>query len=200
MNNNNQNQQTEQQTEMFLDGTRYVKYQGTQDAPEWFPDTITEDGMTFILDERYNRFQYYPIGENLKKEDITDEMRQKVLNEVYEAEQNQVDEDVLTVWEDEEEERAYHLNGMYATARLEYLQNNKPELYEQMKADNTLEEHLIAINKKAEEYEEELVSIWARHDKTDEQLKATDQMEWIRRMNSYKMSAQEAAFEMIVYI
>lgn len=189
-----------QQNEMLLDGVRYVRYQGTQDAPEWFADTITEDGTTYILDERYNRFQYYPIGQNLKKEDITDEMRQKVLNEVYEAEQNRVDEDVITVWEDEENERAYHLNGMYATARLEYLQNNKPEIYEQMKADNTLEEHLIATNRQAEAYEEELVSIWARHNNTNEQLKATDQMEWIRRMNSYRMSAQEATYEQIIYI
>lgn len=37
---------------------------------KWYPDTIHEDGKTYILDERPDRFQYYEMSQGESRESV----------------------------------------------------------------------------------------------------------------------------------
>lgn len=37
---------------------------------KWYPDTIHEDGKTYILDKRPDRFQYYPMEKGQSREEV----------------------------------------------------------------------------------------------------------------------------------
>lgn len=45
-----------------------------------------------------------------------------------------------------------------------------------------------------------MVSHWAKLNGVDENLKTTNQMEWVGRMNNYRMMAEEVVLKEIVYM
>ena len=54
-----------------------------------------------------------------------------------------------------------------------------------------LKEHIEDIDRQAEEMFSQLVDRMKQAEGVTEQLKATDQMEWVRRMNSIRGRAEE---------
>ena len=60
-------------------------------------------------------------------------------------------------------------------------------------------QHLAEIDEACEERMELLTSQMARQEGVTEALKAADQMEWVRRMNSIRNRAEEIVLSELVY-
>ena len=69
-----------------------------------------------------------------------------------------------------------------------------------MKTKGTLHEYLVEIDKQVEEMFSQLVKQLAERDGITEALKATDQMEWVRRMNNVREQATEIVNDELIYI
>ena len=62
-----------------------------------------------------------------------------------------------------------------------------------------MNDHLADIDKQAEEMFSQLVKQLAEKDGITEALKATDQMEWVRRMNTVREQAMEMVNSELIY-
>jgi len=89
--------------------------------------------------------------------------------------------------------------GKYGLLRETYLQEHKNHLYMSLYLSGKLNQHLLEINEQAQTQVDQLVARWAKLNGCDETLKATDQMEWVGRMNNYKMMAEEIVLRDIIY-
>ena len=85
------------------------------------------------------------------------------------------------------------LNGIGILGRrhYDYLRKNKPTVINVMRMNGTLNDYLKSVNAEAEEMLFQLVKQMAKAEGVTEQLKATDQLEWVRRMNSIRNRAEE---------
>ena len=97
-------------------------------------------------------------------------------------------------------EEEYVWVGKYGLLRKSYIEEHKNHLYISLYLSGKLNQHLLEINEQAQAQVEQLVTHWARLNGCDETLKATNQMEWVGRMNNYKMMAEEIVFKEIIYI
>lgn len=59
--------------------------------------------------------------------------------------------------------------------------------------------HLAEVDTACQEYLETLLPQMMQHEGVDETLKACDQMEWVRRMNSIQNRAEEILLNELVY-
>lgn len=89
--------------------------------------------------------------------------------------------------------------GKYGYLRLSYLKNHKKGKYELMKINCTLRKHLIEIDIQAKEKVKLLVKQLAEQNNINEELKATNQMTWVRSMNNIKNCAEEIILREFIY-
>ena len=66
--------------------------------------------------------------------------------------------------------------------------------------NGTLYTHLAEINKQAEDMFSELVNQMKTRVGITEQLKADNQLEWIRRMNNIRSRANEIIYNELIYV
>ena len=92
-----------------------------------------------------------------------------------------------------------HPIGKYGRMRKKYLAEYRPVLYEAMILNGTLWDHLSEIEKTSNERMEHLTAAMAKSYGVTEALKAADQMEWVRRMNSIRHRAEETILHELVY-
>lgn len=64
---------------------------------------------------------------------------------------------------------------------------------------DTLDDHLHEIDSEAQFHFNTLLPLYCERYNVTEELKATDQMEWIRRMNNIVNAIEEIVFNRIVY-
>lgn len=89
--------------------------------------------------------------------------------------------------------------GKYGRMRKDYLKNHRPTLWNRFILRDMLSEHLCEIDNKANARFDDLLSLYAERYGITEQLKATDQMEWVRRMNNIVSAVEEIILTEIVY-
>ena len=89
--------------------------------------------------------------------------------------------------------------GKYGRMRRSYLKEHRKVLYTNLTVSGTLFEHLAEIDRSCNERMENIVSAMAKQEKVTEVLKATDQMEWVRRMNNIRNRAEEIVLTELVY-
>lgn len=89
--------------------------------------------------------------------------------------------------------------GKYGRMRRSYLKEHRKILYNNCVVEGTLFEHLAEIDQACNERMETIVSAMAKQEGVTEALKAADQMEWIRRMNSIRNRAEEIVLAELVY-
>ena len=90
--------------------------------------------------------------------------------------------------------------GMYGRMRFTYLKDHRRVLFVNLLTSGKLNEHLCEVDEQAKIMVEEIVHDMANRDKTDESLKATDQMKWVGRMNNYRACAEEMVLNELVYV
>ena len=92
----------------------------------------------------------------------------------------------------------YHV-GKYGRMRHRYLKEHRKVLFAIMLTNETLAKHVADIDTACRERLAVLIPAMAKQEGVTEQLKATDQMEWVRRMNSIKDRAEEIVLQELVY-
>lgn len=88
--------------------------------------------------------------------------------------------------------------GRFWRQRKRFLKEHKPRLYMELALNDSLNEHLVGINKEAKEQIEFVTEQLAKAEGVTEELKENDQLEWVRRMNSCRARAEESVIRKIV--
>ncbi len=88
----------------------------------------------------------------------------------------------------------------FGLMRKSYLENHRRGIYSGLLLSGELKKHLLMIQEQAEERFDLLVEQMAKREGVTEQLKAQDQMLWVKKMNSIRMRAEEIVREEIIYI
>lgn len=89
--------------------------------------------------------------------------------------------------------------GKYGRMRRSYLKEYRKILYNNYVLEGTLFKHLAEIDQACNERIENIVSAMAKQEDVTEALKAADQIEWVRRMNSIRNRAEEIVLHELVY-
>ena len=89
--------------------------------------------------------------------------------------------------------------GKYGRMRRSYLKEYRKILYNNYVLEGTLFKHLTEIDQACDERIENIVSAMAKQEGVTEALKAADQIEWVRRMNSIRNRAEEIVLHELVY-
>ena len=84
--------------------------------------------------------------------------------------------------------------------RLKHLRENKEVLYMTMLMNGTLKDHLEEVDKFAEDMFDQLVMQLKKQERITENLKATNQMEWVQRMNNIRSRAEEIVYQELIYV
>ena len=84
--------------------------------------------------------------------------------------------------------------GKYGRMRKHYLKEHRRVLYTNLLVNGKLFRHLAEIDQSCEEQLELIIQRMAKQEGVTEMLKAVDQMEWVRRMNSIRSRADEIVF------
>ena len=90
--------------------------------------------------------------------------------------------------------------GKYGRMRLSYLKEHRKILYTNYVTEDTLSKHLSEIDQACNKHMEIIVPAMAKQEDVTEALKADDQMEWVRRMNSIRNRAEEIVLREVVYV
>ena len=88
--------------------------------------------------------------------------------------------------------------GRWGRMHRVYLETEHPGLYDRMILNGTLDRHLADAEARAQAMLELLTRRMAKQEGITESLKASDQMEWVRRMNSIRSRAEEVVREQII--
>lgn len=105
----------------------------------------------------------------------------------------------LIAGDDEPEERQTPI-GIWGKRHHEYLRRNKRITLSSLQISGKLNGYLADIDRQAEEMFELLVNQMAAAEGITEQLKATDQMVWVGRMNNIRNRAIEIVNSEIIFI
>lgn len=90
--------------------------------------------------------------------------------------------------------------GKYGMLRKSYLQEHRKAKYQILLLQGELVEHLNQIDEEARDKEERLVKQMMEKDGITEELKRTDQMEWLRRVNNIRNRADEIILNELIYV
>ena len=96
-----------------------------------------------------------------------------------------------------EEETTY---GKYGIMRKQFLKEHRSAKYQYLVLTGKLTEYLNQVDKEAREKVEMLVEQMAERWGVTEELKMRDQMEWVRRMNNIKATAEGIVYKNIIFM
>ena len=89
--------------------------------------------------------------------------------------------------------------GTWGRLHYDFLYRNQRSVINAMRLKGTLHGYLMGIDKDAEDMFNLIVKQTAEIEGVTEQLKADDQMQWIRRMNSIRSRAREFVLKELIY-
>ena len=139
------------------------------------------DGVKYLLNEE--NMTYYPTMKQDKQTGLTYTLDAKTFTYLPN----------LTVQTDEV------IIGRWGQKRKKFLKEHREWIYLRMMDEGTLTDHLTAIDKEAEEMMDLLTQEWMKKEGVTEALKAADQMEWVRRLNSIESRAEEVVLNKLIY-
>ena len=88
--------------------------------------------------------------------------------------------------------------GKYGRMRKNYLKNHRPALWNRLILKDYLYSHLLKFDSEVQS-RYTLLHLYSERYRITEELKATEQMEWVRRMNNVVHSIEEIILNEIVY-
>ena len=96
-----------------------------------------------------------------------------------------------------EEEPTY---GKYGMLRKQFLKEHRSARYQYLLLTGKLNEHLNQTDQEARKQVEMLMKQMTEKKGATEELKAQDQMKWVRLMNNIKASAEEIVLKNMIYV
>ena len=95
-----------------------------------------------------------------------------------------------------EEERPI---GVWGQRRLNYLKPHRKVLYYNLLTSGKLHSHLADVEEQAQDLFSRLVKEYAEKEGITEQLKATNQMKWVQKMNNIRERVMEMVNSEILF-
>ena len=89
--------------------------------------------------------------------------------------------------------------GFFGKRHLRYLERNRKILYTNLLTKGKLTAYLADIDEQAENMFDQLVRQLAEREGVTEQLKANNQMLWVKKMNSIRNRAEEIVNHELIY-
>lgn len=89
--------------------------------------------------------------------------------------------------------------GIWGQRRRHYLKTQRKPIYTALLLSGKLDSHLSEIDAQAETMFFQLANQVAEQESITEQLKAENQMEWVRHMNGIRNRVEEIIFTVIIY-
>ena len=89
--------------------------------------------------------------------------------------------------------------GKWGQLRKQNLKEHRHALYSSMLLTGKLDHHLVEIDHACQERMDRIVAQLQASEGITESLKASDQMEWVRRANSIQLRAKEIVLHELVY-
>ena len=90
--------------------------------------------------------------------------------------------------------------GVWGERRRKYLREHQQALYTAMMLSDTLNSHLEEIDRTAIEMFDRLTLQLTKQEGITEQLKATNQMEWVQRMNTIRTRTAEVVWKELICV
>ena len=98
-----------------------------------------------------------------------------------------------------EDKKQYNI-GKYGLLKLEYLKKNKRGLYTELLMKDKLNEYLYDIDITLIDKEQNLINEHAEKENITEELKDSNQMLWISKMNNIKNRVEEIILKEYIYV
>ena len=89
--------------------------------------------------------------------------------------------------------------GLWGQQHRRYIKRSRPILYTNLLTKCKLNKYLADIDEQAQKMYDELVQAFAKEEGCTEQLKATNQMLWVRKMNNANQRAREVVNAEMIY-
>ena len=90
--------------------------------------------------------------------------------------------------------------GRFGRMHYDYLRKSKRAVFDGLMLSGEMNEYIEGIDRQAEEMFSQLVKQLAENENVTERLKADNQMEWVRRMNSICNRAEEIVKSEVVFV
>ena len=90
--------------------------------------------------------------------------------------------------------------GKYGRMRARYLKEHKKVEYTILLIDGKLDEHLYNTDIECKNRFDILMKQFSEKENITEELKATDQMEWVSKMNVIKNAVEEIIFKELIFV
>ena len=90
--------------------------------------------------------------------------------------------------------------GIWGQRRLNYLKHHRKVLYYNLLTSSKLHSHLADIEEQAQELFNRLTTNLSAKEGITEQLKATDQMQWVQKMNNIRERVIETVYSNVVFV
>ena len=90
--------------------------------------------------------------------------------------------------------------GVWGQRRLNYLKHHRKVLYYNLLTSGKLYSHLADTEEQAQDLFSRLVKEYAEKEGITEQLKVTDQMKWVQRMNNIRERVTEIVYSDVVFV
>lgn len=90
--------------------------------------------------------------------------------------------------------------GKYGRLKLNHMKKHNIPKYTELLLNNELNSYLLDIEDECKNKIEILIKQMAEKENITEELKETNQLEWVGKMNSIKQSAEEIILNELIYI
>ncbi|MCU0081272.1 TnpV protein [Extibacter muris] len=90
--------------------------------------------------------------------------------------------------------------GKYGSLRRTYLWENHYGLFISLMTQGKLKSHLMEIQETAQNRMEQITTEMKAAQNVTEELKASDSMMWVGRMNNIRQSAEEIVMKELIYV
>lgn len=88
----------------------------------------------------------------------------------------------------------------YGILRRNFLKEHRKGAYAEHELRCSLKQHLLEVQEQAEERLDVIMEQMCKAEGVNEALKASNQMEWVRKMNMIKAQAEEIVLNEIIYV
>ena len=90
--------------------------------------------------------------------------------------------------------------GVWGHRRLNYLKHHRKVLYYNLLTSGKLRSHLADVEEQAQDLFSRLVKEYAEKEGITEQLKSSDQIKWVQRMNNIRERVTETVYSDVVFV
>ena len=90
--------------------------------------------------------------------------------------------------------------GVWGQRRLNYLKHHRKVLYYNLLTSSKLHSHLADTEGQAQQLFSRLVKQYAENESVTEELKATDMLLWVQKMNNISYRAMEIVNNELIYV